>query len=246
VLQQGKALTTEVIAFAEPVYTTIKELYDPSIPAQSKAILFAKERLEKNRAPWVAMQATYNSIHNWNHQYSSEIASSTKYLLESTPFITNLAAENDLSKIFGDNLPKLDEYIRKAERIKSNIELAENIPVAILSVPSLRKDIEEFSQLTNDVLSLLYSQLIAEEQAIERSLPSKDYPWGKNISLTSRLKMASETLKNRKIKTNQILSNLPVFLSTINESLQTLTIYREEKEFLLSQLSPSKKPKKNS
>lgn len=246
VLQQGKALTTEVIAVAEPVYTTIKELYDPPLPAQSKAILFAKERLEKNRAPWVSMQATYNSIHNWNHQYSSEITSSTKYLLESTPFITNLAAENDMSKIFGDNLPKLDEYIRKAEKIRSNIELVENIPVAILSVVSLRKDIEEFSQLTNDVLALLYSQLLAEEQAIERSLPSKDYPWGKNISLTSRLKMASETLKNRKIKTNQILSNLPAFLSTINETLQTLTIYREEKEFLLSQLSASKKPKKTS
>jgi len=246
VLQQGKALTTEVIAVAEPIYTTIKELYDSSLPAQSKAIQFAKERLEKTRAPWVPMQATYNSIHNWNHQYSSEIAASTKYLLESIPFITNLAAENDLLKIFGDNLPKLNEDVKKAEKIKSNMELAENIPIAILNVVSLRNDIEEFSQLTNDVLSLLYSQLLSEEEAIERSLPVKDYPWGKNISLTGRLKMATETLKNRKSRTNQTLANLPIFLSTINETLQTLTIYREEKEFLLSQLFQSKKPEKTS
>jgi len=93
---------------------------------------------------------------------------------------------------------------------------------------------------------LLYSQLLVEEEAIERSLPAKDYPWGKNISLTCRLKMATETLKNRKSRTNQTLANLPIFLSTINETLQTLTIYREEKEFLLSQLSQSKKPKKTS
>lgn len=246
ILQQGKTLTQEVIDVAEPIYTTIKELYDPSIPEKNKAIVFAKQRLEQTKAPWVAMQATYNSIHNWNHQYRAEISLSTKYLLESAVIISNLDENSpNLSATFSENLPNLQEYVKTAEKIKLNLESAMNNALPVLNVVSLRNDIQTFLQQTNDVLSLLYSRLVTEEKAIEQSLPVKDYPWSKNISLTSSLKKATETLKiQKKSKTNQIMSNLPVFLSTIDETSRTLTIYRDEKEFLLSQLSQSEESNK--
>ena len=237
-IKQAKDFTQEVSEVAESIYKAIKELYEPSLPEQSKTILFVKERLEKTRSPWVAMQATYNAIHNWNHQYCSEISSSTKHLLETSLLITNLDIENpNLSLAFGDNLSKVKEYMKTAEKIKSNIENLEEKDLSISNAFSLRKDIQTLIEQTNSVLSFLYSRLKAEEEAIERSLPMKDYPWSKNMSLANRLKKATETLKNRKkTKTNQILGNLPIYLSTMDETLQTLSIYRGEKEFIQSQL----------
>ena len=237
-IQQAKDFTHEVIDFAESIYKAIKVLYEPSLPEQSKTIIFAKERLEQSRSPWVAMQATYNAIHNWNHQYCTEISSSTKYLLESSLLITSLDIENpNLSLAFGYNLSKVKEYIKTAEKIKSNIKNAVNRDLMISNVVSLRNDIQILLEQTNTVLSLLNSRLIAEEEAIEQSLPMKDYPWNKNLSLANRLKKASETFKNqKKIKTNEILVNIPIYLSTMNETLQTLSTYKDEKDFLQSQL----------
>ena len=237
-LTQAKDFTNEVIDVAESIYKAIKELYEPSLPEQSKTILFAKERLEQTRSPWVAMQATYNAIHNWNHQYGPEFSSSTKYLLESSLSITNMDIENpDLSLGNGAIKSKVQEYIKTVEKIRCNIENVEKKYLIVSNAVSLRNDIQMFLQQTNAVLSLLYSRLIVEEEAIEQSLPMKDYPWNKNISLANRLKKATEMLKNqKKTKTNQILGNLSIFLSAIDETIQTLTIYRDEKEFLQSQI----------
>ena len=76
VLAQTKSAAKQIIATVEPIYDTIRELFDPSLPENSKTIQFAKDRLENNGAPWIAVEALYNSIHNWNRQYSAEVSSS--------------------------------------------------------------------------------------------------------------------------------------------------------------------------
>ena len=91
------------------------------------------------------------------------------------------------------------------------------------------------SDISKDVLSMLYAELISEEDSIERLLPTKDYLWEKNSTLRERLKKATETLSNpSNYKINQIMENLPIYLSYVDEAVQTLAVYNEQKEFLLN------------
>ena len=77
--------------------------------------------------------------------------------------------------------------------------------------------------------------LISDEEAIDRLLPTKDYLWEKNSTLRERLKKATETLANpSNYKINQIMENLPQYLSYVDEAVQTLAVYSERKEFLLN------------
>jgi hypothetical protein len=99
----------------------------------------------------------------------------------------------------------------------------------------LKNDVQAFLDIANDVLSMLYNGLISEEDAIERLLPTKDYLWEKNSTLRERLKKATETLANpSNYQINQIMENLPQYLSYVDEAVQTLAIYNERKEFLLN------------
>ena len=66
-------------------------------------------------------------------------------------------------------------------------------------------------------------------------MPTKDYLWEKNSTLRERLKKVTETLANpSNYKINQIMENLPQYLSYVDEAVQTLAIYNERKEFLLN------------
>ena len=73
VLEAGRTLTREVIEITEPIYGIIKPLYDPSLPEKSRAVEFAQEKLETKEAPWIAIEALYNSLNNWKRQYGSDI-----------------------------------------------------------------------------------------------------------------------------------------------------------------------------
>ena len=82
---------------------------------------------------------------------------------------------------------------------------------------------------------MLYTGLINDEDVIDRLLPTKDYLWEKNSTLRERLNKATETLANpSNYKINQVMENLPLYLSYINEAIQTLSVYKERKEFLLN------------
>ncbi len=48
----------------------------------------------------------------------------------------------------------------------------------MLDVVALKNDVLEFLGIANDVLSMLYNDLISEEDSIERLLPTKDYLMG--------------------------------------------------------------------
>ena len=243
VLAQTKSVAKQIIAAVEPIYDTIRELFDPSLPENSKTIQFAKDRLENNGAPWIAVEALYNSIHNWNRQYSAEVSSSINHLQKSLGPIVSLNDENhELSEVFGDNLPKILDYAKEAETIKNSLEFKDERSLFILKVVSLKNNAQSILCMSQDILFLLYKKFISEEVAIEQSLPVKDYPWSKNTSLNIRLKKANEAFSTKKkMKFNQLIANLPTYLLCIDETFETLSIYKEEKDFILSQFDQPKK-----
>lgn len=237
VLGGGRVLAKEVVQIAEPIYGIIRPLYDPTLPEKSRAVEFATEKLAKKEAPWIAIEALYNSLNNWKRQYGSEIQESMRYLRSSLAPIASLSSQREvLPPVFGENTSKVLGYAQKAEVIKANAEKsAEKEKLDILDVIALKDDVQGFLSISNDVLSMLYTGLISDEEAIDRLLPTKDYLWEKNSTLRERLKKAIETLANpSNYKINQIMEKLPQYLSYVDEAVQTLAVYSERKEFLLN------------
>lgn len=237
ILDAGRALAKEVVVIAEPIYGIIRPLYDPALPEKSRAVEFALEKVEKKEAPWIAIEALYNSLNNWKRQYGAEIQVSMKYLRTSLALIANLNSQNEaIPAAFGENTPKVLDYAKKAEAMKANAEKrAEKEKLDILDVIALKDDVQGFISIANDVLTMLYTGLVSDEEAIDRLLPTKDYLWEKNSTLRERLKKATEPLANpSKYKINQIMENLPLYLSYVDEAVQTLAVYGERKEFLLN------------
>jgi hypothetical protein len=236
-LEAGRNLARDVMQIAEPIYSIIRSLYDPSLPEKSRAIEFTTQKLEQKEAPWIAIEALYSSLNNWSRQYGAEILASIKHLRDSLTPIANLSGEIEvLPPVFGENLPKVLDYAKKAEGMKLLVgKKAEKEKLNIVDVVSLKDDIQTFLGIANDVLSMLYTELVGEEDTIERLLPTKEYLWETNSTLRERLKKATETLANpSNYKINQIMENLPKTLAYVDESVQTLAVYAERREFLLN------------
>ena len=138
--------------------------------------------------------------------------------------------------VFGENTPKVLGYAKKAEEMKVDAQkMVEKEKLDILDVITLQSDVQGFLGIANDVLTMLYTGLINDEDVIDRLLPTKDYLWEKNSTLRERLNKATETLANpSNYKINQIMENLPLYLSYVDEAIQTLSVYNERKEFLLN------------
>ena len=83
VLDSGRALAHEVTSVADPIYGIIRPLYDPTLPEKCRAVEFANEKLETKEAPWIVIEALYNSLNNWKRQYGVEIQASMKHLQNS-------------------------------------------------------------------------------------------------------------------------------------------------------------------
>ena len=237
VLEAGRALIKEVAAVADPIYGVIRTLYDPTLPEKSRAVDFATEKLNRKEAPWIAIEAMYNSLNNWKRQYGTEIQASMKFLRNSLTPIAVLSRQNEvLPAVFGESTPKVLSYAKKAEEMATAAEVnAEKEKVHILDVIALKNDVQVFLDISYDILSMLYMELIKDEETIDRLLPTKDYLWEKNSTLRDRLKKATETLANpSNYKINQIMEKLPQYLSYVDEAIQTLAAYNERKELLLN------------
>ncbi len=237
VLNAGRTLAKEVASVADPIYAIIRPLYDPTLPEKCRAIEFATEKLQKKEAPWIAIEAMYNSLNNWKRQYGSEIQASMKYLRNSLTPIASLSSQSEvLPSVFGENTLKVLGYAQKAEEMKANAQTrAEKEELGILDVIAFKDDVQGFLSIANDILTMLYNGLISDEETIDRLLPTEDYMWEKNSTLRERLKIATETLGNpSSYKINQIMQSLPLYLSYVDESIQTLAVYSERKEFLLN------------
>ncbi len=237
ILDAGRSLAIEVAQIAEPIYAVIRPLYDPALPEKSRSIEFTMQKLEQKEAPWIAIEALYNSLNNWKRQYGKDIVASMQYLKNSLVPIASLSGENEvLPPIFGSKLPKVLDYARKAEAMKTTGDRkAEGDQLNLVDVISLKDDIQSFLDISEDVLGMLYSQVVSEEDALDRLLPTKDFIWDKNSTLRERLKKATETLSNPSgYQINQIMQNLPGYLNYVDEAVQTLAVYNERKEFLLN------------
>jgi len=237
VLEAGHSVANEVAACAQPIYNVIRLLYDPTLPSKSRSLEFAAEHLTPEEAPWAAIEALYNAINNWKRQYGAEIQMSMRHLQASLAPIAVLSYQKDLLlPALGENTPKMLEYAQKAEMMKTAARIrAEKEELDILDVVNLEQDIQSFLAITDGTLSTLKSELIVEEETIERLLPTKDYLWEKNATLRERLETATEVLADpSKYKINQIMVDMPKYLSCVDEAVQTLAFYSERREFLLN------------
>jgi len=236
-LDGGRVLAKDVTEVANPIYAVIRSLYDPSLPEQSRAVEFTLERIGEKEAPWIAIEALYTSLNNWKKQYGGEILASMKYLKSSLAPIANLDSQSEvLPPIFGNSLPTVVDYAKKAEAMKETIDQkVEKDQLNILDVIKLKDDIQSFLNIAKDVLSMLYAKLVGEEETIDRLLPTEEYLWEENSNLRERLKKATVTLSNpSNYQINQIMENLPNFLSYVDEAVQTLAVYNDRIEFLLN------------
>lgn len=237
VLDASRALTKETIEITVPIYDIVRSLYDSSLPEKCRAAEFANEKLEKKQAPWIGIEALYNALNNWRRQYGKEIRSSMRYLQSSFSPIANLTKQGDsLQTVFGEQTPRVISYAQKAEAMKADFAKRNDKPeIEFSDIVALQENIQGIIAMSNEVLSTLYASLIGNEQAIDRLLPTKDYLWEKNTSLREQLKKASEILgESSKYRINQILENLPRYLSFIEEAVVTVGRYMEHKEFLLN------------
>jgi hypothetical protein len=237
IIEAGRTLVREVSSTAEPIYGIIRPLYDPSLPPKSKAVEFASEKLAKKEAPWIAVEALYNALNNWARQYGAEIQATSRHLQNSLKPLTYLNSQSDmLPAVFGSNTAKVLDYAKKAQGMKAAAEKrAEKERLDLLDVVGLKDDVQSFIVMAKDVLLMLYSGLASDEEAIERLLPTKDYLWEKNGSLRERLEEAVEMLSSpSSYRINEIMENLPRYLSYLDEAVQTLAVYAERKEFLLN------------
>jgi len=237
VLDGGRILAKDVVEVVEPIYGIIKSFYDPSLPEKSLAVEFTMERLEGKEAPWIALEALYSSLNNWRRQYGREILASMNYLTNSLSSIANLTNQKEvLLDVFGDKAPLVFKYAKKAQDMK-NAAVAKNqkTPLNLIDVISLKDNIQTFLTISKDVLSMLYSGLISQEQTIARLLPTQEHFWEKNTDLNEHLRKATETLANpSNYKINEIIKNMLKYLSHVDEAVQTLALYSERIEFLLN------------
>jgi hypothetical protein len=237
VLESGRVLAREITLVAEPIYKIIRPLYDQTLPEKCRAIEFAGEKLKTNQAPWIVIEALFSSLNNWKRQYGIEIQESMKHLQNSLSPIASLSSQSeDLLSVFGENTPKVLSYAKKAEETKVVTQkMVEKEKLEILDIITLQSEVQGFLSIANDILTILNTGLINDEDVIDRLLPTKDYLWEKNSTLRERLNEATETLANpSNYKINQIMKNLPLYLSYMNEAIQTLSGYKERKEFLLN------------
>ena len=237
VIEAGRALALEVSSVAEPLYGIIRPLYDPELPQKSKAVTFATEKLAKKEAPWIAIEALYYALNNWKRQYSRDIQATMKYLQGSLKPIAYLKNQGEvLPLVFGNDASKVEVYADKANSMKIMAEKrAEKEELDLLDVIGFKDDVYSYIAMANDILSMLYSRIVGDEETIESLLPIKDYMWAKNGSLRERLEQATGMLSEpSKYKINEVMENLRQYLLYVDESVQTLTAYAERKELLLN------------
>jgi hypothetical protein len=230
-LSAARVLTVDVIQVVDPIYVVTRALYDQTLPEDSEAVAFAKNKLDEN-SPWLAMKELYVALNNWRKLYGEEIEKSTEYLKKSLSPIINLPSESDkLAPVLGDKMPAILGDAKKAKFLK---EASEKKPLNVLNLITIRELLETTIDLSKDVFTILNNALNQQEKDIVEMLPTSDYLWEKNATLNERMTLALDVLSTPKSKVNEIMESLPRFEGYIDECIQTLSIYNERREFLLN------------
>lgn len=232
VLQTGRALAYEVIKVCEQAYGVIQAFYDPALPKENQSIAFAKQKLEKT-TPWIALDALFNALTNWNKQYKVKISKSVNHLQLSLAAIADLSVKNGkLMQVLGEDYSKIMENVGKAENLKLAIEKRALNAITVIAI----KDVFLSSlNIARNVLLVLYEKLKNKETAIKLLLPSEDFLWEKNDALIKRMDFAMKTTsQSSNTKLSEVLENLPKFLSYVDECVETISVYSDMEELLLN------------
>jgi hypothetical protein len=233
VLEGGRVLATEVIQVAEQIYDIIRSLYDPNLPEKSLTVTFARKKLDEKTVPWIALNALFTSLHNWQKQYSAEISKSMEYLQKSLTYIGNLSTQSErLFPVLGDNFPKLMDLVKRAEDIRFYMEKKK---LNVMNILIIRDILQSSLSIAKDVLLIVQEELMSNEKAIESLLLTKDYSWEKNVAwrkhITSEMEMVVNSSKS---DLSQVMENLPKSFSYLDELVGSIVAYNEKKEILLN------------
>jgi hypothetical protein len=233
-LDAGRLLAKEILPMVEQVYGVMRSLYDPNLPEESRAVSFAKEKLDEKTPPWVAIDALLVSLYNWRRQYSADILRSVENLKDSLSYIAKLSTQiESLSPVLEDSdYSRVIALTKTAEGIEVGIEQK---TVNVTEVTVISNVFQSSLTIAKDILFILNEELLNKEKAIESLLPKSGYLWEKNISLKERMALAVETVTNpSKYGLKQTLENLPRFLANLDECVATIAVYHERKELLLN------------
>ena len=233
VMASGCNLANEVMEVARQAYDVIRSFYDHGLPEQNTSIAFAKKKLAEKATPWIALDALFNALNNWNKQYKVQISKSAGHLQSTLTSVANLSAQNGrLQQVLGDDFPKMMENAQKAEDIKIDMKKRTLNIIMVLTI----KDVFQSSlSIARNVLSILYEKLKSKEKAIELLLPSEDFLWEKNDALMKRMAAALEvTSKSSNVKLSEVLESLPKFLAYVDECVETIALYTDREELLLN------------
>ncbi len=233
VLESGRALTTEVIQVAEQTYDLIRSLYDPNLPEISLAVTFAKKKLDEKTVSWIALNALFAALHNWQKQYNAEISKSMDRLQKSLNSIVNLSTQSErLLPVLGDNFPKLMDLVKRAEDARICMKKK---TLNVMNILIIREVLQSSLRISRDILLIVQEELTSNEKAIESLLLTKDYSWEKNVAwrkqITSEMEMITSSSK---YDLSKVMENLPRSLSYLDELVDSIVAYNEKKEILLN------------
>ena len=233
VIESSRLLANDVCSLAGQVYDVITSLYDPSLPAESASVNYAKQKLMEKAAPWTACDGLIIAFNNWKKQYSREILSSRQDLEASLDILSKLASgESEYQSFLGEEYEELNCQIQKAVSLETKVA---QMNLNILNVPFFKDSLRESIDVAKNVLSILYDELDAKEKSIEKLEPVENGFWEKNVLLKEQMESAIEQLSDfRKYNLKQMLKDLPSALSYIDPCMWTLSQYSMKNELLLN------------
>ena len=233
VTMKGQAYATEIIDVAEQGYDVIRSFFDPTLSEENQSIVFARKKLGEKPTPWIALDALFTALNNWNKQYKARISKSIGHLKDSLTAIANLSAKSEkLQAVLGETFPRMSANIEKAEALKLDLE---NRTLNVINGKAIKDVFQSSLSVVGDTLSVLDEKLKSEEKAIENLAPTQEFFWEKNDALRNQLSSAIEITSNpSKAKLSEVLESLTKFLSHIDECLKTIAVYNYTEELLLN------------
>lgn len=237
ILNSGRTLAKDMINEVESTHTLVRNCYAPNMPQKNRAVEFTEQKMVGMDVPWIAVDGLFSSLNNFNRQFGLTLLRSMMNLRSSLPPIANLKAKQEiLPLVFGEHLPRVIDYINTAKAIQASLDKHTfGDYLSLMDIIVLKNNLQSMLVISSDMLSTLYARIQAEEETIQSLVPTDNYLWAKNDTLSQRLKKATENLANTaEYKDNQVLENLPEYISYIDEAVETIYEYAQQKEFLLN------------
>jgi len=231
-LEDGRNTAKDSLRVYEKIYETTRSLYDPRLPEDSPTAIFVRQKIEE-ATPWVAMEAICTSLYNLERQYGNEISASIRRLSSSLTSIIELDALSDrLSRVLGGSLKEILDHVEKIENIKARLETEE---FNVMKVIIIEDVLESALRVSKELLEIFYNELQKKEMLIDSLVPVRDYGWGRNSSLVSRISDAIEVLSNpSKYEVKKMTNVLFRSFAYFDECLQTLETYIQKYELFLN------------